>query len=360
MRISRHICVYGMAVLMLPCCGRFKGSSRSVQTGGEVTCDTMRGPFGGGSGTVETPYLVCSSDHLFHLSELSGKSVHVSLESDLNIDGIRIPSVSEWTGVFEGNAKVISNYRSDRPLFSSVRGVVRGVHFKGLKITGLSDEMGAVARTNFGVVQAVSVTGEVNGYDRVGGIVGANSGELISTHFSGDVNGGQLIGGIVGYNAGFVSNASFSGNARGVFDSVGGIVGRSVSGRIARGSSTGIVSGRNEVGGIAGNLMGQLENSFSVAAVSGSSMVGGLVGYLSGSIFFCYADAATTGTTVGGLIASTSSTAVVSSFWNLGRTPTSAGGQGKTIEELQNVSTYSDWDFILTWEMSENSLPALR
>ncbi len=105
-------------------------------------------------------------------------------------------------------------------------------------------------------------------------------------------------------------------NGRGDF--IGGLVGEVTSGSIANSNSTGVVNGKQSVGGLVGKNSGSLTNCNSLVAVNGtSSYVGGLVGYNSGGTIgqcFCSGNVVGYGYYTGGFVGLNYDSLITESF----------------------------------------------
>ena len=268
--------------------------------------------YSGGSGTEADPYQIATLADLQYLSENSGEwtkhfiqtaDIDASVTNTWNIgdhDGDSGTSdvamgfspignsVTDFTGIYNGNGYLISNLFINRPSALPV---------------GMFGKTGATAMiTNLGLID-ISIVGK----KMVGAVVGTNIG-LISECFStGSVAGEQEItGGLVGYN--FTADAvvlnCYSCCSVSVPEYVGGLVGDNFS------SAT-------------------IENSYSVGVVSdngaGANYIGGLVGINGGSA------------------------SITNSFWDTETSgqATSAGGTGKTTAEMKTLTTFTNagWDF---------------
>jgi hypothetical protein len=131
---------------------------------------------------------------------------------------------------------------------------------------------------------------------------------------------------------------------------VGGLVGRS-EGTVSNSYCTGTVTGRLDVGGLAGaNNYGTIHSSYSSGNVSGDLNVGGLLGGNLGTVSGSYSTCSVTGRlSIGGLVGANSWGGSVSrSFWDTETSgqATSDGGTGKTRAEMQDIGTFSGalWD----------------
>ena len=123
----------------------------------------------------------------------------------------------------------------------------------------------------------------IEGGNRTGGLVGRNDGLVQGVHVDGIVTGQSEVGGLVGLNgvSGRVRNVSFEGSAWG-WDNVGGLVGRNDNGWVDSSFSIGTVSGRLNVGGIAGMNSGEIHLVHATVAVNGAATVGGMIGHNTG------------------------------------------------------------------------------
>ena len=152
-------------------------------------------------------------------------------------------------------------------------------------------------------VEGVRVTGRVAGLDYVGGLAGYSLSDVVHSHAAVEVSGGYAVGGFVGEGALFASiGASYATGIVTGQDNVGGLAGW-FDGTIIGSYATGRVSGVEDVGGLIGFGSDRLEvwASFSTGPVTGRRRVGGLVGHLrfAAPIYASYWDVETSGTEVG-------------------------------------------------------------
>ncbi|MBL7153200.1 MAG: hypothetical protein ISS79_05750 [Phycisphaerae bacterium] len=207
-----------------------------------------------------------------------------------------------------------------------------------------------------------------------GGLVGVSMwyngvGRVIDSCASSRVSGGDFTGGLVGSNNGIIENCHSSGLVLGNSHSGGIAGGNSLIGSVRNSYSTCEISGDDKVGGIVGeNSGGRITNCYSKGQVVGDVDVGGLVGIngysiSGGTIENCYSTGEVLGRyDVGGLVGGAGCT-VIASFWDVNTSglDTSAGGEAKTTSEMQQQSTFQDWDFINVWAIGENqTYPYLR
>ena len=116
------------------------------------------------------------------------------------------------------------------------------------------------------------------------GLFGAVEGAVIEnlSLTNADITGRNLVGGLAGQIMGnsFISNCHITGNVSGIITFIGGLVGISTSSTINNSSSSGLVIGNsNYVGGLVGSNTGSIiSNSNSSGNVIGLEIIGGLVG----------------------------------------------------------------------------------
>jgi len=323
-----------------------------------------------------------------------------------------------FTGVFDGNYHKIANLTIDDGgagndylgLFGSINdGEIRNLSIEGGSVSG-DRFVGGLAGFNaagasvsncysagdvsgyyrvgglVGGIVAGSVsdccsTGDVSGTFHVGGLVGANDEEsnVSNCCSTGDVNSVERVGGLVGFNMSDISKCYSTGNVSGDWE-VGGLVGINV-GSVSKCYSTGTVSGNWEVGGLVGANgdldPGSISNCYSVGDLIGIYRVGGLVGWnYYGSASNCFSEGDVNGVErVGGLVGDNNPNSSISNcFWD---TDTQTHGVDKGIgfndggivtnvlglptSQLHRQSTFTDWDFINTWNIGENqTCPYLR
>ncbi len=129
----------------------------------------------------------------------------------------------------------------------------------------------------------------------IGGLVGYNESTITSSYATGSVSGSTNLGGLVGDNSDVItaSHAASSVEANGSY--AGGFVGTN-TGIITDSYSTGPVSGSLYIGGFVGsNTAGSISDDYSKSAVSGADDVGGFAGENGAAISYAYAMGSVTG-----------------------------------------------------------------
>jgi GLUG motif-containing protein len=300
------------------------------------------GCYAGGSGTVYDPYQIATVGHLCELrTRPDDWSKHFILTADIDMSGRTYISAviasdtdnmamgfqgTAFTGTFDGNGYEIVNMAID----------TAGAGNDYLGLFGMIADPNTVIK-NLGMENCSIIGGNDSLY--LGCLVGGNNkGRLSNCYASGSVNGGdnsECLGGLVGENnKGRLSNCYATGSVNSGDNSecLGGLVGENNKGRLSNCYATGSVNGRDNsecLGGLVGeNNKGRISNCYAIGSISNgdnSDYLGGLVGYnYHGKIFNCFWDVETSGMA------------------------TSDGGTGKTTDEMQTQSTFTNagWDFV--------------
>jgi len=314
-----------------------------------VACDATKSDFGGGIGTAEDPYVICSAQQLQAVAY--APSAHFVLARSLYLgkleDFVPLGTTSApFRGVFDGRGRALEELTWNGLVPGGLFGVVDDGTIRTLVLTGFEvrgeSVVGALAgwAQNESFISGVQVKGgHVSGTSEVGGLVGrlSQSNVVASTAMSDVAATGDMVGGLVGHVhdassvdgrwtgtaisgnsmvGGLVGNLHASssvagyvyGNVTATGDMVGGLVGNNSGSLIHRGCSAGgSVTGQHSVGGLVGaNTDAALEGSWSQSVVSGAGdSVGGLVGHNENSpLTDCYHSSDTTGKgeAVGGLV----------------------------------------------------------
>ncbi len=282
-------------------------------------CDRNGVPFGGGDGSHDNPYAICSE---IHLQAIGTSSDYLAASFELH-DNVDLSSVASFQpigdeeapfeGSIHGNRWTIGGLQLHRPddhyvgLFGVIgsAGTVTALHLADVMIHG-QHSLGALAGGNHGTVVDVHATGSVQGLSGVGlllgnvyetGIVEASSSMgTVETSFGG-------IGGLVGSNYGTVREAfsSASVNVSGESNSslAGGLIGGN-SGEVYDSYATGDITAEGQnVGGLTGRAWTTVARSYSTGTVEvpgNPDDVGGFVGLPHfGAVEDCYWDVESSG-----------------------------------------------------------------
>ncbi len=310
--------------------------------------------YGGGSGTEIDPYLIRTAEQMNNIGATPGDwDKHFQLRADIDLseytgDAYNIIGTDSmngsFTGVYDGNNHTISNLSINSlrekytGLFGYMTGEVMNLGLINPEVFSQGSHVGALAGYLFaGTITNCYVEGaNVSGDDYVGGLVGTCAGRLNRSYSTGIIIGDSYVGGLIGIVDDSTVNrcyskASVSGNME-----VGGLAGKTVDEQSVVSScyATGSVNGGRYVGGLVGQVQsGRAYKSYSTGSVSGDQDVGGFTGYIRvlGGVTLCFWDTETSGQS------------------------TSAGGTGKTTEEMQTITTFTDvgWDFMNTWTICD-------
>ena len=177
---------------------------------------------------------------------------------------------------------------------------------------GQTDRVGLFGKLSGGALQRLALVNvTVQGRDATGalaGSVGAN-GSIKGSTVTGLIVGRERVGGVAGENHGLIKLSHTESTVVGTIDSqwrgdiIGGLVGKNFRGaRIRSSHARGSVSGKNSVGGLVGLNQAPIYHSHAQSTVSGHYYVGGLAGYNDGLISGSYSAGVVSGTgDVGGL-----------------------------------------------------------
>ena len=178
---------------------------------------------------------------------------------------------------------------------------------------GQTDYVGLFGRLNGGALQRLALVNvTVQGRDAVGALAGSveANGSINGSTVTGLIVGRDRVGGVAGENHGLIKLSHSESTVVGTIDSqghgnaIGGLVGRNARGaRIRSSHARGSVSGADSVGGLVGLNQAPIYHSHAQSTVSGHQYAGGLAGYNVGNIFGSYSAGVVSGTgNVGGLV----------------------------------------------------------
>ncbi|MEM0465429.1 MAG: hypothetical protein QXW97_01860 [Candidatus Pacearchaeota archaeon] len=252
------------------------------------------GIFGGGSGSIEDPYIISNCQELQDINKDPFSNYilvnNIDCSDTINWNnGAGFQSIGEYywdnvakkyvdrkfNGTLDGNGFNITNLYGEG-IFSYLKGKIKNVHLVNINVSG----GGSLVNVNEGVIENCSSIGNVSqGGNYEFGTIYADCLELnnlIRISFR------EGTGGLVGFNIGNISNSYFYGVVKG-FIQVGGLVGVN-NGNIINSYSNVDIYGDYNAGGLAGLSVARnkwkdgIYNSFSVGNIYGSFSSGGLVG----------------------------------------------------------------------------------
>lgn len=281
-----------------------------------------------------------------------------------NIIGGLIGSNSDWlmdssdeSTVIAGEGTVAGGFVgiNDDGQLSDVQ-TNRAVTTAGIGAGKYAENLGGIAGKNItmflgGTIDNAvvrGVTGKAGSTKIVGGIVGTNNGMINYAYNESLVHGRENVGGIAGVNdssdTGF-GNIDYAANALEIIGDagskyVGGLVGSQKGyASIANARNTGVVQGKENVGGIVGSNAGKVTNAYNSTTVAGTTSVGSIGGQNSGTISKTYDSKAQDGQQLVG-----SGTDSSESFIYKAGT-----------EDAKKKASYNGFDFTNTWKGYEGS-----
>lgn len=334
----------------------------------EVSNETPEAIMPEGIGSEESPFLIATWQNLYWLSqnpnywfdEAWANKYYFEQTADIDFSEAT-PAIETWAmgkgwlpigkekefdhdnqskaflSVYDGKGFTIKNLYVNRPSQNNVGlfgyteyAIIKNIKLENVIIVG-NNNVGAVVGKQTGFVEypsimglfSCSVSGTVTGNENVGGLVGSNENGYIEKSYSSvNVNGNWKVGGLVGLNNRKHTTTD-------------------VKSHIVDCYSTGnvVATGTSEIGGLVGsNFKSEIKNSFSVGTISAPEQQQG----------YAYS--------VGGLVGYDSEGTIINSYWDTETSgfATSDGGEGKTTAQMKVQSTYTDWDFVMVWQISES------
>ena len=228
---------------------------------------------------------------------------------------------------------------------------------------GENDYIGGFAGWNEGDITDSRAEGSYQGNSKVGGFAGKNTGNISSSHVTGYVEaslqGSDTLGGMVGINKGSITKSYAEASISGEEECVGGLAGIN-KGSISQCYATGDATAYDYVGGLTGVNKNSVENTYAIVDVTGQTHTAGLVGINQGSVEKSYAagEVSTKGdysSYIGGL-AGNCQGEVFDSYYDkntTGQDDDEGKGIPKTTLEMQQKSTYENWDFDNIWDIDK-------
>jgi len=270
-----------------------------------------------GTGIEDDPYLIHTPEELNLVGlGLCDWDRHFRLMADIDLSGYSYNKavIAKDTDDVESGFQGIpftGNFDGNGHTISNL--TIDGKSYLGL--FGQLESGGKIFNLGLDAVD-VNATG-----NSVGGLAGLNlDGKITTTYSTGRIEGKRSVGSLVGSNwKGSITTSYSSGSVSGT-NWVGGLVGRN-GGDIRHCYSVGAISGKEAVGGLVGSNIGPqgtVTDCYSTGAVDGTEDVGGLVGKNGAYVIHCYStgDVRATGNTVGGLLGGEHPSIVIACFWD--------------------------------------------
>ena len=312
-------------------------------------CDLNGAPFGGGAGTQDDPYTICSGVQLQRMAEYLNAAFELAANVDLSEETSFIPIGSEeapFEGTLYGQGLEIYGLRIHAPDDANIG------------LFGVIGDEGSVR--SLGIREV-----DVHGRSYVGGLAGQSSGQIIDIHVTGSVTatsygGGLLVGGLE--DSGAVSHSSSRGMVEVVGRGAGGLVGVNNYGVITRSYSTASVvvppnsSDSDLAGGLVGGNAGEVYDSYATGDIT---VAGRNVGGLTGRAWTTVARSYSTGVVVaggdpdyiGGFVGLPHFGAVEDSYWDTQSSGISHDRGADPLEtmDFSDMANFPGWDFDDVW-----------
>lgn len=271
--------------------------------------------FAGGNGTLQDPYIIKTTAHLYHVDSYPGAfyrlESNITFKTNLSWRPIGENKENGFYGCFDGNGYTIdgvriSVYSGETNVYAGFFGYNRGI-IKNLEIVTRKADMSA------------------NSYSYFGGIVGQNQGTIINCHHSGWIQAEGGLGGIAGKNDGGIIADSYN-----------------------TATLKSLQSGTFYLGGIAASCRGTIKNCYNIGKLesqysSKDAYINGIVGFhnsLRGVVSNCY-------------------------YLEDDSLKSKAGTTPLSLEQMSDPVSFSGFDFESVWridnsETSEYFYPQLR
>jgi hypothetical protein len=305
----------------------------------------VRAQYGGGTGEPNDPYLIYTAEQMNQIgSNPEDWNKHFKLMADIDLNAYTndqfniIGGNPPFTGVFDGNRHVISNFCYTSPDKDCI-----GLFGYVYRFSGKQAEI-----KNLGLIDPNINAGTG---DYVGSLIGwMDAGTITGCYVEGgNVLGDEIVGGLVGAHGHRIPGFDPS------------VIPPYPPYTISYCYSTSRVKGTIYVGGMVGFNTGRITNCYSMGSVFGNDIVGGLVGQdgdwgldptWGGKMLNCYSTSHVVGqSNTGGLVGlNVWGMIIYNCFWDIQTSgwTTSDGGTGKTTADMQIASTFLDagWDFV--------------
>ena len=302
MFIKSSSAVFILLMFLISAC---QDSSNSLNLPSTVEIDLCAGkltntPFAFGDGSVGEPYGLCSAEQLNAIGSNAAyidKNFKLYKNLDLasytsNSFNLIASSASPFTGVFDGNGKVISNLvYSDTTasgdflgLFRKIgsAGIVKNLGLTGANITG-RDYVGPLAGESVGIIDNCYAKGTVSGSTRIGGLLGrfwetSAATYVKDSYAESTVSGTGFVGGLVGWVRGTVMGSHAIGSVTSGGDRVGGLIGSGDQATVINSYAEGTVTGRDMIGGLVGIIAPNISGSHYIGTLNCRTWCGGITG----------------------------------------------------------------------------------
>lgn len=326
-----------------------------------------------GDGSEDTPYQISTAEQM---NAIGGDTTlwdkHFKLAADIDMANLGETyynvignDTDHFTGVFDGNGKVIENLTIHQPYtnfigmfgYTGEGSEIKNLELKGINVAG-NQRCGGLVGFNCGAITACKISGTfTNNESESGGLAGFNSdtGTILNCCSAVDITTSRsCVGCLAGVNGGAVINSCSTGTLSGspsYSRHIGGLIGNNLpNGTVTGCYSTGEVTGDEYVGGLVGTNWGTIENCYATGGVHQAVINGGLVGRnrKTGIVKYCYSTGQIDYSgTQGGLIGYSYYNdigTVINCFWDRdtsGCSRSCGGGAGLPTSVMKQMYVYS-------------------
>jgi len=231
--------------------------------------------FAGGNGTIADPYQIATAEHLNNIRNYRTFNFIQTADIDLNIPPFN--QGEGWVRIGSGGNEFTGAYDGNNFAIENL--------YINRPISGQVD--GLFATTQNAVLKNISLENvNITGRIVVGGLVGISGfTQFINCYVDGMITGHNNVGGLAGTYCSdstmnhCLSNCTITGRSF-----IGGLVGDCNQSTIDSCYSVGVINGTNAanyVGGLVGYVhQGSVNNCYSAVDLNGWSCIGGLIGYV--------------------------------------------------------------------------------
>jgi hypothetical protein len=337
-----------------------------------------------GAGTVIAPWEITTAAHLLSLASFvnagngsltAGK--YYKLMNDVDFHSIPFQSFLGWDpigdnirnnatfqGNFDGNNKVVANFRTNRTSqdYLGLFGYIFHANIHNLKIetcdiTGNRYVGGLVGQVVNSTIENCYVNGSVTGAHNVGGLIGyIDNSTIISNNYADCiVRGNSDVGGLIGTNYGTIRTSYSEGIVYDTDRQAGGFVGCNYSYIFDCYAIGGVTGNENHIGGFAGvNKEGTISYCYATGGVTGTinaDYIGGFTGMNTAILTNCVA---ANNTVTGGIsnvnrVAGTNGGIVSNNYAFVGMVINPIGGVSGISQNMATLMSFNFYNSGSNW-----------
>ena len=146
-----------------------------VPVASALECDATALPYGGGLGTEDDRYRICSGAQLRRIFE--EPDAHFVLATDIVLGPHHWSPIEELHGSIDGAGHVVSELQIFRPQFRTafvltLYGSIRNIAFESVLVEGEAASAIVYRAREGSIIEGVRVRGEVTGHGATAGVIG--------------------------------------------------------------------------------------------------------------------------------------------------------------------------------------------